>query len=647
MSSNSGSAYNNPLPYPDRHRPPQQQQQQYNMGQAESTSAGSGPLPYPDRPARYQDYVKTPPSSRPPPQSSSPTHQPPQQQQPQHEAKPVAPPQSTPGTWPTAPTPYTSPVESKPVYTSTEQTDYATATSPVQGGYRTSSSFAMGDVAASLPPVNTAHTQPPYSSQQNYAGPTYAASSPPPVPGKVPLPPSPSAVPVTPQYQQPAPSTTEGFDRRHSGYSNVTPVAAAVAGVAATGAYQYANSQSPPPPQQASPPPAATLAPTSPVYGPPATAYNPAQSQQYGSQPTIVPPQQAPPSPVPAATTSSYQQYGAQPPVASSQQAPPSPVPTTTLPGYKQPSTAPYTATQGPPQYAAQPPVGSPGSYQPTPPAAVAPGQPGYISPSQATTQPYAAQPPTTSPPVTSEYMSVPPPIPGTAHASSFPPPPPTYQPGQPTAQSPVPSYPGQPGTVRIEGKDYPIPVFTHTIQTPNQCESALKEAYFGPYLRFKNVDLQRNLWLGSVLLVLPSQLPPPQLEFHPSGDFSRLQAAPFQQIYTYDNYSFVRYDLVIPIEPVERRWTYAITTQGTQTWEFVVAGQQQRWRFIAWSCNDFSASVKQEERDKLGFGTVWKNVNERHEKEGGFHAQLGGGDQIYADRMWKEIPYYILSSVR
>jgi len=29
----------------------------------------------------------------------------------------------------------------------------------------------------------------------------------------------------------------------------------------------------------------------------------------------------------------------------------------------------------------------------------------------------------------------------------------------------------------------------------------------------------------------------------------------------------------------------------------------------------------------------------ERSVQEGGYHAQLGGGDQIYADRMWKEIP--------
>ena len=578
------------------------------MGQAESTTsgpptaAGGGGLPYPDRPARYQDYAKTPLSSHPPPQSSAASYQPPPEQ---HEAKPAAQPQSPSRTWPRPPTEYNGPVESKPAYTSTAQSKYGTDTSsPTQAGYASSNPFAMSDVATSLPPVNTSPTQTSaYPTQHSYQDSTYPTSSPPPVPGKVPLPPSPSAAPITPQYQQPAPSTTQPYDGRQSGYSNVAPVAAT--------AYQFANTQSPPQQQPVAQSPVSNLAPTNPAYGQPATPYNVAPTQQYGAQSPVSPAQQAPPSPVPAATT----------------------------PGYTQPLSTAYNAPQGP-QYAGQGPTATPAGYQQTPPT---PGQPGSGSPTQAPTQPYVPQATTTSPPVKSEYMSVPPPIPGSAPAPSFPPPPTTYKPGQQATQGAAPSYPGQPGTVRIDGKDYPIPAFTHTIQTPTQCESALKEAYFGPYLRFKNVDLQRNLWLGSVLLVIPTQLPPPQLEFHPSGDFSRLQAAPFQQIYAYDNYSFVRYDLVIPIGPVEQKWTYAITTQGTQTWEFVVAGQQQRWRFIAWSCNDFSAGVKQEERDKLGFGTVWKNVNERHAQEGGFHAQLGGGDQIYADRMWKEIPYVSL----
>ena len=289
--------------------------------------------------------------------------------------------------------------------------------------------------------------------------------------------------------------------------------------------------------------------------------------------------------------------------------------------------TKPYSSpptTQGAP-------YGSPSATSPPTPAVQGQSPPQH----DATTSPNAQQ---------TGYMSGPPPVPGVTPASSFPPPPQTYRPSQFTGAVGVPPHPGQihsSGSVIIDGKEHPVPAFTHTIQTPSQCDPALRDVYFGPYLRFTNVDLQRNLWLGSILLILPSDLPPPRLEFHQSGDFSHLQSAVPQCIYSYDNYSFFRYDLVMPIFPHEQKWTYAITTQGTQIWEFTIAGQQQQWRFIAWSCNDFSSSVKQEERDKLGFGTLWKDVMDRYSKEGAFHAQLGGGDQIYADRMWKEIPYY------
>jgi PhoD related phosphatase len=216
----------------------------------------------------------------------------------------------------------------------------------------------------------------------------------------------------------------------------------------------------------------------------------------------------------------------------------------------------------------------------------------------------------------------------------SFPPPPQRPQPNQPT--SPV-------ATVNIYGKDYPIPPYTHTILTPTQCDPVFTEAHFGPYLRFKNLDLARNLWQGSILLVVPSSLPAPRVEFHPTGDFSHLQSSAPQQIYNFAHWGFFRYDVVVPVGPQEQRWTYAVTAKTTQTWEFVVAGLQQQWRFLAWSCNDFSAGVKPEEREKLGLTTLWKDVNERAGQEGGYHAQLGGGDQIYADRMWKEIPWALL----
>ena len=43
---------------------------------------------------------------------------------------------------------------------------------------------------------------------------------------------------------------------------------------------------------------------------------------------------------------------------------------------------------------------------------------------------------------------------------------------------------------------------------------------YFGPYLRYTNMDLERGLWLGSILLVTDVSQPP-TIHIHQSSDLS------------------------------------------------------------------------------------------------------------------------------
>ena len=91
-----------------------------------------------------------------------------------------------------------------------------------------------------------------------------------------------------------------------------------------------------------------------------------------------------------------------------------------------------------------------------------------------------------------------------------------------------------------------------------------------------------------------------------------------------------------------EAKWTYAITSHlGCTRYEFLVASRYETsWRFIAHSGNDFAMNVNQGERSKLGgVGYMWRDILQKHGEVGGFHAQIGMGNQIYADRLWKEIP--------
>lgn len=166
---------------------------------------------------------------------------------------------------------------------------------------------------------------------------------------------------------------------------------------------------------------------------------------------------------------------------------------------------------------------------------------------------------------------------------------------------------------------------------------------YFGPYLRYVNMDLEKGVWHGSILLVTDGSQPP-TIHLHLSVDLSPnpRQLIP-QNIYQHQRWSFYKYDMDLQMsEQGTERWTYAVTSHlGCTRYEFVVAGRYETgWRMIAHSGNDFAPSTNQNERAKLGgVGFMWKDILQKNVDCGGFHVQLGLGAQIYGDRLWKEVP--------
>ncbi|KXH30187.1 WW domain-containing protein [Colletotrichum nymphaeae SA-01] len=166
---------------------------------------------------------------------------------------------------------------------------------------------------------------------------------------------------------------------------------------------------------------------------------------------------------------------------------------------------------------------------------------------------------------------------------------------------------------------------------------------YFGPYLRYCNMDFEKGTWLGSIMIVTDAPQPP-TIHIHPSNDLSPnpRQLVP-HNIFTHQRWTFYKYDIELPMsENGTERWTYAVTSHlGCTRYEFVIAGRHEvGWRFIAHSNNDFAASTSQAERSKLGgVGFMWKDVLQKNVDCGGFHVQLGMGNQIYGDRLWKEVP--------
>ncbi|KAH8602706.1 hypothetical protein B0O99DRAFT_587792 [Bisporella sp. PMI_857] len=165
---------------------------------------------------------------------------------------------------------------------------------------------------------------------------------------------------------------------------------------------------------------------------------------------------------------------------------------------------------------------------------------------------------------------------------------------------------------------------------------------YFGPYLRYVNMDFERGMWLGTIMLVTDAPQPP-TIHIHLSTDLSpnprQLQPNP---IFTHQRYIFYRYDVDLAMGEASEKWTYAITSHlGCTRYEFLVAGRfETNWRFIAHSGNDFAMNTSANDRSKLGgVGLMWKDVLQKNVECGGFHVQLGLGDQIYGDRLWRDIP--------
>jgi hypothetical protein len=166
---------------------------------------------------------------------------------------------------------------------------------------------------------------------------------------------------------------------------------------------------------------------------------------------------------------------------------------------------------------------------------------------------------------------------------------------------------------------------------------------YFGPYLKYTNMDVERGVWIGSILLI-SDQPQPPTIHIHQTIDLSpnphQLKANP---IHSHQKWTFYKYEIELQMDDIgPAKWTYAITSHlGCTRFEFLVAGRyEHNWRFIAHSGNDFGIAVPQAERLKLGGeDLLWRDVLHKHNEIGGFHCQLGLGNQVSNDRIWKDLP--------
>ncbi|KAI9313656.1 hypothetical protein BX666DRAFT_2020637 [Dichotomocladium elegans] len=160
-----------------------------------------------------------------------------------------------------------------------------------------------------------------------------------------------------------------------------------------------------------------------------------------------------------------------------------------------------------------------------------------------------------------------------------------------------------------------------------------------GPLLRYIETDYRTGMYRGSCLIV-SSHRRAPTLEItlqSPSGRVSQPITVHGELLDVFRNqYSFWRYELRLPLSEEPQVAAYTASC-FEETFTFHIPGYYQSMRFMFHSCNGFS-DIPQETKDKFGEkeAPLWQDVLDRHEVMP-FHVLLGGGDQLYQDRLIKE----------
>lgn len=163
-------------------------------------------------------------------------------------------------------------------------------------------------------------------------------------------------------------------------------------------------------------------------------------------------------------------------------------------------------------------------------------------------------------------------------------------------------------------------------------------EVVCGPLLRYIETDYKTGTYRGSCLIVSDHRHPP---SFHvtlrtPSGKTQTITAHGEKLDVFRNKYYFWRYELRLPLSEEPQTATYTSSCLN-QSFVFHIPGYYQSMRFMFYSCNGFS-DIPQETKDKFGEKTapLWQDVLDRHQVMP-FHVLLGGGDQLYQDRLIKE----------
>ena len=145
--------------------------------------------------------------------------------------------------------------------------------------------------------------------------------------------------------------------------------------------------------------------------------------------------------------------------------------------------------------------------------------------------------------------------------------------------------------------------------------------------LCFRGLD--ERCWRLSALLVLEGEGPPPTLEL------AELEQQPITAHYLAGRLgrTLWRYDFRLPLAATERTVDYRI---GGASWRIHLPAQGGPLRIAFTACN--GSEKEQTGRASPERNRLWHKLDAEHARAP-FHLLLHGGDQLYADSVWREVP--------
>ncbi|KAE8223507.1 hypothetical protein CF319_g3470 [Tilletia indica] len=213
-------------------------------------------------------------------------------------------------------------------------------------------------------------------------------------------------------------------------------------------------------------------------------------------------------------------------------------------------------------------------------------------------------------------------------------------------------------------GTQSPHPIDNNHANDGGQIGGSRNAAYAirtGPMLRYDTTQPEHNFLYHAFCLIVTADKysdpnHTPQIKYStPQGEQRTTDGL---RIFQYDNHTFWRFKFEFNLSDKPTKITYELLSarfihadiqdidfeDGNEqpddghlkntVNDFHVPAKDQSFRWSAHSCNGFSDVIKPEEWG--GADPLWNDMLAAHEKDP-FHAVVGGGDQIYCDKLTKE----------